>query len=151
VTYSEACWEAAQWQAIAKDRATLLDAASVELNRQSKMLALALKEKNDAISGNGIKELQQQVINLQAELQLLKPPEPKFKIKQIVMAPHAAQAGRMWPMTVRQREYRAADKSWYYSNFIDDEKMPEYIRARELARSYRKEADIRALNAEEIG
>jgi len=128
-----------------------IESLETKLNRQSTMLALALKEKNDAISSNGMKELQQQVINLQAELQLLKPPEPKFKIGQIVMAPHASQANRMWPMTVRQREYRVADKSWYYSNFIDNERMPEYMRARELARSYRKEADIRALNAEEIG
>jgi len=123
-----------------------------KLNRQSEHLAQALKEKNDAVRLESraiatyhaiqvdnaklrttIESQDREIAQLKDELGNLRPPEPKFKLNQVVkkLGDHNA-------FTIHQRQYK--QDSWWYSN----------QRVAHVDKWYR-ESQFRKLTPEEIG
>lgn len=88
------------------------------LSRQSTMLAEALKEKNDALENslkraNAIEIQGREIVKLKDELRLLRPPEPKFKVGQVVM--QTLPSGNANAFTIRHARLDG-NKRWQYAN-----------------------------------
>jgi hypothetical protein len=95
------------------------DGLRATLSRQSTMLAEALKEKNDAITktfklANEIVLQGAEVAKLNNELKLLRPPDPKFRVGQVVMLTYIN--GLENAFTIRHAKLDGGNKRWWYAN-----------------------------------
>jgi len=119
------------------------DGLRTTLSRQSTMLAEALKEKNDAVEktlklANEIMIQGREIAKLNYELKILRPPDPKFRVGQVVMLTYIN--GLENAFTIRHAKLDGGNKRWWYANarqINDIDWLPE--------------DRFRALKSEEIG